>query len=565
MNGYESHLESQAGSDTFYHRFADQLKCLVGFDRMTVNVVDPDSGMEKVTHYSGLPVPDNSIGPPDSAGASQTGHALSTGQTLVRDEISDGPHFQGDGQLLEIGIRSCIVVCLRHGVRIVGTLSLASTQPAAYGQRERTIIEHLAGHLALVVAQASSCWTLGEATPVNIALSRLTGALDGLNVGIISAEEQLRKLASAIEQSPNGVAITDSQAIVEYVNPKYTEISGYTPQDVLGSPVRIVGSEEYTTDEYRNMWQSIISSGNWRREFRRSTKAGDTYWASQSVFPILDPEGMITHCVVVEEDITQRKLLEEQLIQAQRMESVGRLASSVAHDLNNLLISMLGYGSLLQASLDHSSEGYEYAGLIGNLVEKAADLTRHLLTMARKDETEAKPIDLNLPVGDALRVLSDTFAKNSIIVPQLQPDLPLINADVGQVQQVVMNLCINALDAMPGGGLLVVSTKSVDLVMPVSDGQVSLPPGRYVEIAVSDSGVGISEEDQERIFEPFFTTKGPDEGTGLGLPVARGIVNNQGGVIQVSSNVGIGTVFTIYLPIYRRPESQPESHSYTEF
>ena len=140
MNVGEGHLDSQAGSDTFYHRFADKLKSLVGFDRMTVIVVDPNSGMEKVSHCSGLPVPESSIGPSDSAGASQTGHALSTGQTLVRDEISDGPHFQGDGQLLEIGIRSCIVVCLHHGARIVGTLSLASAQPAAYGQRERTII-----------------------------------------------------------------------------------------------------------------------------------------------------------------------------------------------------------------------------------------------------------------------------------------------------------------------------------------------------------------------------------------------------------------------------------------
>jgi len=256
---------------------------------------------------------------------------------------------------------------------------------------------------------------------------------------------------------------------------------------------------------------------------------------------------------VIEEDVTEKRMLQVQLFQIQKMESTGRMAGGVAHDLNNLLVAMLGYASLMQARLDPAGEGYEYARNIEDLVGKASELTRQLMPATQQNPEEPKPMDVNHAVREVFKILSHTATTRHDlrIVSHLQPDLPVIVGDTGQVQQVIMNICFNALDAMPEGGELDVSTRAVQLEHGVDNGGSSLPSGFYVEMCIKDTGVGISRDLQARIFEPFFTTKLVGKGTGLGLSVAQLIVKNHGGIISVESSPGEGSVFTIYLPCPR--------------
>ena len=426
---------------------------------------------------------------------------------------------------------------------------MSSRREGAYGPREQGILEHLAERLAPAVALSRRSDQAGANVDDSVVtLARLNGALDGVLAGILSAEQQLREFASIIESNPCAVIITDKTGNIEYVNPSYSRMTGFVPEDVLGTPVGISGGQGGSAEGNLGRWNAMTAGGAWKDEARYTTKGGEVYRSSRIVIPLKNPEGTITSCIVIEEDLTEKRLLQEQLFQLQKLEFTGRLAGGVAHDLNNLLLAMLGYASLMQARLDPSAEGYEYARNIEDLVGKASDLARQLLPAAQQNPEEPKSMDLNLAVLEVLRRLSHTVGYDLRIVSHLQSDLPAILGVSGQVQQVILNICFNALDAMPEGGELVVSTRAVQLKHGVDNGGSSLPPGLYVTMLFKDTGVGISLDSQARIFEPFFTTKTADKGTGLGLSVAQLIVKNHGGLILVESSPGEGSVFTIYLP-----------------
>jgi two-component system cell cycle sensor histidine kinase/response regulator CckA len=242
------------------------------------------------------------------------------------------------------------------------------------------------------------------------------------------------------------------------------------------------------------------------------------------------------------------------------MESLGYLVASITHDFNNLLVAMLGFTALLEARLDPSSEAYQYSMMVEKLVNKGVDLTQRLLTSGRKGYTENNPVDLNGAVLEVVRILEPMLAEDVTVDIQLQEEIPPIIGGLGQLQQAIMNLCLNAADAMPEGGRLGLSTGSVNFGAELSRNKNFLQPGHYVQLSITDTGVGIgvgiSEEHLVKIFEPFFTTKGDQRGTGLGLSVVRGIVNEHGGVVQARSTLGQGSVFVLYLPASGGSQSQ---------
>jgi len=262
--------------------------------------------------------------------------------------------------------------------------------------------------------------------------------------------------------------------------------------------------------------------------------------------PVLEPDKVYlgTHGVV--RDISDRKRLEAQLQQAQKMEAVGTLAGGIAHDFNNLLMGIQGYTSLMLLKIDSNHPHYEKLKSIEQYIESGAELTKQLLGFARGGKYDVKPVDLNALVDKTATMFGRT-KKEVIITTKFEQDLWAVEADQGQIEQVLLNLFVNAWQAMPGGGNLTLETQNVTLDA-AAVSPYGLSPGSYVKISVSDSGLGMDENTRRRIFEPFFTTKEMGRGTGLGLASAYGIIKNHNGIIEVESKIGEGTTFTLYLP-----------------
>ena len=365
-------------------------------------------------------------------------------------------------------------------------------------------------------------------------------------------QAQIDKLTRVVEASPSALIIADAKANIEYVNPKFTQITGYHFADVVGKPVRILDSYAVLVKEYPRR-REIAAEDGWHGEFCGRGKSGDTYWSLRSICALRDADGLITNYIIFDEDTAERRSLEARLRQSQKMEAIGLLAAALAHEFNNLLLAVLGFTALLKTRLDTSSETHGYSSMIESLAQKGTHLTRRLLTLARESPLNAQPMDLNTAVTEMLQLLSQTLPENIHAENQLHSDLPLVHGDTGQLQQVIMNLCLNAVDAMPEGGQLIVATGSTDPAQDPRRGGAILGPGQYVQLSVTDTGEGIEDDLKARIFEPFYTTKAADKGTGLGLSVVLGIVKDHRGFIEVLSTPGRGSTFVIYLPVSVQP------------
>lgn len=369
------------------------------------------------------------------------------------------------------------------------------------------------------------------------------------------AEEELRKLSQAVAQSASIIVITDTQGRIEYANPRFTETSGYTLAEALGQSTHILKSGHTPPEVYHQLWETISAGKEWRGEFYNRKKNGEFYWESASISPIKNADGVITHFLAVKEEITERKQaeetkakLEEQLRQAQKMESIGRLAGGVAHDFNNLLTVIHGYCALMQEQIPTGDPLMEDLGQIQRASERASSLTRQLLAFSRQQVLAPTVLDLNELIANLQKMLGRLIGEDITLETALQPELWPIIADPGQIEQVIMNLVVNARDAMPTGGKLTLETDNVYIDPDYAQIHIEIPVGPCVLLTITDTGYGIDRTTQAHIFEPFFTTKEQGKGTGLGLATVYGIVKQSGGHVTVHSEPGQGATFKIYLP-----------------
>jgi PAS domain S-box-containing protein len=371
-------------------------------------------------------------------------------------------------------------------------------------------------------------------------------AIDSTKEKLAQAERAL--LITAIEQSAEGVLITDAKGTIEYVNPAFSRVSGYSRAEALGKNPRILKSGKQGEDYYKRLWTTIRGGQIWQEEITNRRRDGAFYNEQMTITPVRDQRGEITHFIAIKAEVTERKRLEQQLRQAQKMEAVGRLAGGVAHDFNNMLTIISGYSGLL---LEHPATIEPLRGYVDeirNASGRAASLTRQLLAFSRQQVLAPRVLDLNAVVSNIQKMLKRLIGEDIDLVTALGEGLWHIMADPGQLEQVLLNLAVNARDAMPDGGVVTIETTNVKMDTAAAKAHFPLKPGPYVLLTFSDTGIGMDAEIQARIFEPFFTTKETGKGTGLGLATVYGIVKQSGGYIWVYSDVGKGTTFKIYLP-----------------
>ncbi len=362
------------------------------------------------------------------------------------------------------------------------------------------------------------------------------------------AESTLRKLSRAVEQAAELICITDREGVVEYVNPAFEHLSGYSGDELIGRTFRVIKSGEEPDSAFRQMWETILAGGVYRGVITNRKKNGEAFIVEKTIAPVRDALGEITHFVSCDRDITERRKLESQLQQAQKMDAIGRLAGGIAHDFNNLLMIVSAYAELM---LDHIGPDHPLNHNVQQILtasRRAADLTRQLLAFSRKQMQALQVLDLNSVIQEVSKLLPRLIGEDIHFVFRPSADLNKVKADPVQVEQIVMNLAANARDAMPHGGRLTIETANVELDEHYLQRHVMVPAGEYVLIAVADTGQGIAPEHLAHIFEPFYTTKAEGKGTGLGLATVYGIVKQNGGFIWVYSEPGLGTTFKIYLP-----------------
>jgi PAS domain S-box-containing protein len=362
------------------------------------------------------------------------------------------------------------------------------------------------------------------------------------------AEEQRARLSRVVEQSADSIMITDPEGSITYVNPAFERISGYSRAEVIGQNPRILKSGHQDTAFYGRMWGTLVRGEVWKGRLVNRRKDGTLFQEDATIWPSRDASGRLANFVAVKRDVTNEMRLERQLMQAQKMEAIGRLAGGVAHDFNNLLGVIMGYGEMTRRSL---SDDDPVSGKVDQMLraaERAAGLTRQLLAFSRQQVLQPRVVDLNDIVSNLEKMLRRLIGENVRLETALDPTLGRVKADPGQLEQVLMNLVVNARDAMPDGGSLTIQTVNADLGPGYAERHVPIPSGPYVMLAVSDTGAGMDAETQTHLFEPFFTTKEMGKGTGLGLSTVYGVVKQSEGFIWCYSEVGVGTTFKIYLP-----------------
>jgi PAS domain S-box-containing protein len=506
-----------------------------------------------------------------------------------------------------------------------------------------------------------------------------------------NAEEEIRRLATAVEQSPSVIAITDLNGNLEYVNPKFTELTGYSNEEAIRENPRILRAGDQPDETYKELWETISSGNIWRGEFHNKKKSGELFWEAASVSPIFDKQGKVTNYIKIAENITERKKteaalreayniinrspavaflwkndekwpvefvsdnvnkvfgykaeefilgsisyaevihpddlervgeevktfaeggegekfshdpyriitkdgkikwvddmtftrsdekgdiahyeglvwdvsarvkaevekreLQAQLQQAQKMEAIGTLAGGIAHDFNNILGGIIGYSELAKMKAPEGGNVIAYLDKTIKAGNRAVDLIKQIMTLSRQHKQEQRPVQVRYIVKDALDLLRATLPSTIEIREDLPGDAGVVNADPNQIHQVIMNLGTNAGHAMQeGGGVLDVSLANVELDGVSASRYLDMAAGSYLRMTVGDTGYGMTSEIMERIFDPYFTTKDTGEGTGLGLSVAHGIVKAYGGTIIVYSELGKGTTFHVYLPLIHEAE-----------
>jgi len=369
------------------------------------------------------------------------------------------------------------------------------------------------------------------------------------------AEEELRRsesnFRSLVDDAPFGILRATFEGRILQANPAFVRMLGYDSEEELCKL-------DMTRDVYHDakQRQSLIAKHSQERDFHNievqwKQKDGKVITALLNGHRVTGPDDKLSYYEVFAEDITQRRVLERQLLQSQKMEAIGRLAGGIAHDFNNLLGVVLGHTEILGELAGHDPRLRKSVEAIQNATKRASSLTMQLLAFSRKQVVEPKILDLNASVREIEKLLHRVIGEDIELILRLHPRLSTIQMDPGQLDQILMNLVVNARDAMPQGGKLIVETTDVTLDEPYVGQHLGATTGAFVQLSISDTGCGMDQDTLSHVFEPFFTTKEKGKGTGLGLSTVYGIVKQSGGYIMAYSELGRGTTFKVYFPLVR--------------
>ncbi len=415
------------------------------------------------------------------------------------------------------GTESLLVLPLIVGDQVVGSLGLDAIEPRPFSDKEVD--------LALRVAE------------------QVSGAL--ARARLVEAQ---RRLSAAVEQAAEAVLIADTDGNILYANPAFERITGYSRSELAQGTLQLFQSKGLQGTLYDRFQQSVAAGEVWQGRHVGQKKDGSIYTEETTIAPVRDQEGDIVNYVVTMRDVTREVQLEEQFYQAQKMEALGQLAGGIAHDFNNLLTVIQMSTQLMQRRLHPEDPLWEHVVRVQETGERATKLTKQLLSFSRREVIEPQVFSLNQVVGDLSRMLQRIIGEDVRLQIALAEDLWRVRADPSQMDQVILNLAVNARDAMPRGGVLTIETANVVLDRAYADTHMDARPGEHVRLTIRDTGVGMDRETQSHLFEPFFTTKEPGQGTGLGLATVFGIVRQADGHLRVHSEVGEGTTFEVYLP-----------------
>jgi len=521
-------ISSTLDIEEVYGWFAQEALKLIPFDRISINLINLEEGTVVVSYVAGLDIPERRSFDvyllKDSVTEKIRGNRLSLLiQPETREELEGQfpkfiSHFQA-------GLRSMMGIPLVSRDAVIGVLYLYSRKLKAYTDQELRLAERISSQIAGAIANAQ---LFAEHRQTEEALQ--------------ASEEQYRLLV----QNSNDAIFIAQDGVIKFPNLKTEELLGYSAAELARIPfVNHIHPDdrEMVLENHKKRLAGQKFPGTY--SFKIKNKMGGELWVEINAV-LMQWEGRPATLNFLR-DITEKKKLEAQFLQAQKMEAVGTLAGGIAHDFNNLLMGIQGHTSLIILGVDPSHRHYKMLKSIEEQVKSGADLTWQLLSFARGGKYEVKPADLNAIIKKTSSMFGRT-RKEITIYKNFQQDLWPVEVDRGQIEQVLLNLYLNAWQAMPSGGLLSLETKNVTLDENYSK-SFYVKPGNYVKISVADTGVGMDEKTQRRIFEPFFTTREMGRGTGLGLATAYGIIKGHGGVINVYSEKGHGATFNIYLPV----------------
>ncbi len=411
------------------------------------------------------------------------------------------------------------------------------------------------GSAVSVEAAASPIWW-NDALSAQILLRDVTER-NSARQELRASEQAVQRLLRAVEQTEEIIFTTDIDGTITYANPAFEKVYGYSREETIGQTPRLLESEQSSQEEYAQFWREILSGRSLRTEYTNLTKDGSLVRVVGSATPVVGETGEITGFIAVHQDVTkqrqadeERRQLDERLGHLAKMEALGTLAGGIAHDFNNILSIILSHATLIERRPGDVQRAATAVATIRQAVNRGAALSRQILTFARRSELNSAPVDIGKVAVELSAMISETFPRTIRLSLGFDSDLPPIDGDSAQIHQALLNLCVNARDAMPSGGTISIDARRVPAERMRSQfGDAAAAD--HVCLIVGDTGCGMDEETRRRIFEPFFTTKEKGKGTGLGLALVYGVVKSHGGLIEVDSTPGQGTAFRMYFPALR--------------
>ena len=531
-------ISSTLDIEEVYKLFSEKVKTLIPYDRIAINLINKD-GVTLINRYvEGDSAPGRDAGEIFPLAGTFTETIIKDRKGLFfdgKEESEIAAKFPGLVPEMKAGARSFLSVPLISRDQAIGGLHFRSNKCGAYSNKDLKLAESISTQIAGAIANA-----------------RLFADRQQAEKALKESEEKYRLL---VQNAKDAIFIVQD-GVIKFSNIKTEKLFGYSAAELAAIPFsnHILPADRETAYEK-------VSEGSTRAEFpkdqslRIRNKPGQEIWVELKSVSI-EWEGKPA-ALNFASDITEQKKLEAQFLQAQKMEAVGRLAGGVAHDFNNLLTVISSNSQLALMETKECDPLREKFESIQKASEKAANLTRQLLAFSRRQVVEMKVIDLNVTLQDLEKMLRRVIGEDIELTFLLDKNLGRLKVDSGQIEQAILNLIVNARDAMPAGGKITVETCNVDLGKEYTLTHMEINPGRYVMLSISDTGTGMKPEIRERIFEPFFTTKEKGKGTGLGLSTVYGVVKQNGGNVWVYSEPGQGTTFKIYLPRVDEPLEEP--------